>query len=174
MPAKPGKSWDGRPINVADMTRYSEADHAASLAAMVATLAGRGVEDILYWQLRFHVAHAPASSLYLPTATRDDFRSTRAVAVFRELTARLTGAEPVRAPRTLGQTGFVEYRFRRQGEFSLVWSADGAPRALPAATAARSARLTSATGGVIAAGAPGAAVGAEPVIIDWPGAGASP
>jgi hypothetical protein len=174
VPAKPGKSWDGRTVNVADMARYSEDGHAASLAKMVATLGGLGVEDILYWQLRFHVAHSPAASLYRPTATRDDFRSTRAVAVFRALTSRLTGAESVPAPAVSGAAGLVEYRFRRDGEVSLVWSADGAPRALPAAARAGIARVTGADGGALKADTRGAVVGAEPVFVDWRTTAASP
>lgn len=174
IPAKRGKSWDGRDINVADMSRYSEADQAASLGAMIATLGGKGVSDILYWQLRFHVPHAPAASLYVPTSTRDDLRETRAVRVFRGLVSKLTGAEPVSAAGALQDSGFVEYRFRREGDFSVVWTADGAARALPPSLHAAIARLTDAVGRVLVVGARGTLIGAEPVVVEWRGGEESP
>lgn len=173
VPAKRGKSWDGRTINVADMSRYSESAHAASLAGTVAALAGNGVRDILYWQIRFHVAHGPAASLYLPTATRDDFRVTRAVVVFRQLTRELTGARPVTTPALLREAGFEEFRFRRDGEFSIAWS-PGAARPLPPAVHDRIARFTDAAGRPLDAAAPGTVVGAEPVFVFWRPGGNDP
>lgn len=165
IPTRPGKSWDGRPMNVADMARYSEADHGDALVKSLAVLAGSGVEDILYWQLRFHVARDPVASLFPPSGERDGFRAGYPARAFGFLARELTGATAMgSAPGTAGAT---EYRFRRDGELSVVWSAAGEPVTMPAALRARVARVTDATGAAVGPGTWDGRIGTAPLIVYW-------
>jgi hypothetical protein len=166
IPTKPGKSWDGRPINVADMSKYSDVRHGSSLAETIAALAGHGVEDILYWDLRFHVPYPTAASLYVPTTSPDEFQATRATEVFRFVIRELTGSSAVAPTPELGTGAWVEYRFRREGEFSILWRADGGPIAIPPTLDDRIARLADTAGRPISRSA-AAAGDAAPIFVYW-------
>lgn len=168
IPTKPGRSWDGRPVNVADMDRYSEVDHGLSLARNVAVLAGEGVEDILYWDLRFHVPIPTAASLYPPSPSRDAFRSGYPAEVFAQAVRELTGAVATRsfAPDL---EGIMEYRFRRGEEFSIIWVPSGRDEALPADRRGRVSRVTDATGAVLPLMRLEAPIGPSPVYVHWRG-----
>jgi hypothetical protein len=162
---RPDKSWDGRPMNVANMAHYSEADHGDALVKSLAVLAGSGVEDILYWQLRFHVARDPVASLFPPSGDRDEFRTGYPARAFGFLSRELTGATAIGPGPVLA--GVVEYRFRRDGELSVVWSSTGEPVTMPANVRARVARVTDGTGAPVSPGAWDGRIGATPLFVYW-------
>lgn len=170
VPARAGMSWDGRPMNVADMSRYSEVDHGISLAKNLAILAGSGVGDVLYWQLRFHVDRDTAASLYPPSAQRDDFRPGNPARVFGFLAGELSRASAVDAGPSGG--GLVEYRFHHESEFSVAWAAGDAPITLDPARSRNVARVVDATGAPLAGAGWDGRIGPAPVVVYWtPGAG---
>ncbi len=167
IPAKRGKSWDGRPINVADMASYSDIRHGSSVAESIAALAGNGVEDILYWDMRFHVPVATAASLFPATTSRDDFRPSYPADVFRFVVQELAGASPVAASPGPGAGGLVEYRFRRGGDFSVLWPAGGGSVTIPPALRGRIERMSDAAGRPISSAGPDGDAGTAPVFVYW-------
>jgi hypothetical protein len=167
IPAKRGKSWDGRPINVADMTRYSETDHGHSIARTVAALAGHGVEDILYWHIRFHNSRSPAAGLFAATEARDDFRSGYPSSVFAFLARQLSGTVATGTTPGLHELGLNEYRFSGDGELSVAWAG---PEAVALSSfPQRPVRVSDPTGAPI----PELRIGKEPVVLYWKSPGAA-
>ncbi len=167
-PAKKGTSWDGRPVSIADMGRYSEISHGTSIAETIATLAGNGIDDILYWQIRFHTAyHGPTASLYRDTPSRDDFRSTFPAEVFRFIAREMSGASPVAPTPDLQDGGLVEHRFRRDGEFSVLWAADGGAVTIPPGVRARTSRVADAAGRPVGTADRHDNLGTGPVFVYW-------
>lgn len=167
MPMKKGKAWDGRPMNVADMNAYSEKDHGNSLAKTIAALAGNGVEDILYWQVRFHNDRSPTACLYPASETRAGFRNTYPAEVFRTLVQHLSGAVPAGPAAAGGKVGYQEYRFHKgQEDISLLWS-DGAEVEIPSAQRDGIESVLGVDGRELDLAAGGWRVGAEPVLVKW-------
>jgi hypothetical protein len=167
IPAKRGTTWDGRPTNVADITRYSEIAHGTSVAETMATLAGNGINDILYWDMRFHVAIPTAASLFSPTTSPDDFRSTYPAEVFKLVVRELTGATPVATTRELRDGGLVEYRFRRGQDLSVLWAAHGKTVTIPPPLGGRIARLTDAAGRPVGPASRHGDIGTAPIFVHW-------
>lgn len=167
-PAMKGTSWDGRPVNIADMDRYSEIRHGLSVAETIATLAGNGIDDILYWQIRFHTAyHGPTASLFRDSQARDDFRPTFPAEVFRFVTREMSGASVV-APTPESQgSEIVEYRFRRNGDFSLLWTTDGKAITIPPALRTRIDRMVDAAGRPVRPASANGDIGTAPVFVYW-------
>lgn len=166
MPMKKGKAWDGRPMNVADMDAYSEKDHGNSLARTIAALAGNGVEDILYWQMRFHNERSPTACLYPAAETRGEFRNTYPAEVFRTLVLHLSGAVPAGSAAASDKVGYQEYRFHKGRDFSLLW-ADGAEAEIPLALRDGIEAALGVDGRELDLAAGGWRVGVEPVLVKW-------
>lgn len=166
MPMKKGKSWDGRPMNVADLDAYSEANHGNSISKTIATLAGNGVEDILYWQIRFHNERSPTACLYPAVETRGAFRSSYPAEVFRNLVRNLSGAVFIGQEGIEGNAAYQEYRFHKDGDFSLIWS-EGDAVELPVARRDRVEAALGVDGSDKDLAAGGWRVGAAPVLVRW-------
>lgn len=127
IPTKVGKSWKGRKANVADMSRYSETEHAENLAKDFAILASRGIEQIEYWNMRFHHARSPSAKLFQSTRVASVFIPSQASVCYELLAKSLSGTVP--AAGLLSQiNGISEYRFIKPGDpskdFSIVWAND--------------------------------------------------
>ncbi len=168
IPAKRGTTWDGRPTNIADMARYSEVAHGTSVAETFAALAGNGVSDILYWQMRFHTAyHGPAASLFNDSQSPGDFRTTYPADVFKTVAREMTGAFPVVTTPGLHDGGLVEYRFRRGGDFSVLWAIDGKPFTTPLAFRGRVVQIADAAGRPVSPVGPNGDVGTAPIFVYW-------
>ena len=90
MPTQKGKGWDGRDMNVADFSRYSQTEHAASLVKAVALLVGYGVRHIQYWQLRVHHERDASAQLYMPAQEVDDFVPTKALGAYERMVQLLS------------------------------------------------------------------------------------
>ena len=127
IPTKVGKSWKGRKANVADMSRYSQTEHAVNLAKDFAILASRGIEQIEYWNMRFHHARSPSAKLFPSTRVASVFIPTQASACYELLAKSLSGTVPAAGLLTQNNR-ITEYRFVRPGEsskdFSIVWAND--------------------------------------------------
>jgi hypothetical protein len=125
IPGKAGKAWDGRDVNVADMTRYSEQEHAENMVKNFVILAGNGTEKILYWNMRHQHHRSPSASLYLGNEDAEDFVITKASNAYSSMSNMLQGAWPRSVKLNLGPE-ITEYAFARgDGEyFSVVWVTD--------------------------------------------------
>lgn len=165
IPTRKGKSWDGREINVADMARYVPGAHAASVAAVLATLAGSGVRDILYWQLRFHVDRDPAASLFPPASGRNDFSAGPPARAFAFAARMLGEAVPAPAPSRVPE-GVTEFRFQGASLFSVIWSASGS-FTLDAGLRGRVTGVADVAGTAIAPGDWDGQVGPSPLYVTW-------
>lgn len=168
IPAKKGTSWDGRPVSIADMSRYSAVSHGTSIAQTIATLAGHGINDILYWQIRFHTAHhGPAASLFPAAQSRDDFRWIYPAEVFRFVAREMTGASPMAPTPGLREGDLVEYRFQRNDDFSLLWTTDGKAITIPPALRTRIDRMVDAAGRPVGPASANGDIGTAPVFVYW-------
>lgn len=153
IPAKRGKSWDGRAVNIADQSRYSASNHGTSIAKTIVTLAGNDVSDILYWQLRFHDPyHGPAASLFPDSAKRDEFRATHAVAVFKYLVDELSGLTPIASATSAASPDTLpEYAFQREGRpvLTVLWAKSQGKLMAPAALRAQATAVSDLAGRAI-------------------------
>lgn len=163
-PMRDGKSWDGRPMNVADMEAYSEKDHGNAVAKTIASLAGLGVEDILYWQIRFHNSRSPTASLYPATESKLDFREVYPASVYKYVVHELSGAESVSS--VVQDADFIEYRFGRDDELSVVWT-EGESVQLPSNIRQYVLSATDATGTNVDMASNGWRLGTSPLFINW-------
>jgi hypothetical protein len=167
IPAKMGKAWDGSPAEVADMARYAEADHGASIARSLAIFGAHSVMDVLYWHIRFHNARTPVAGLYGPTERRDEFRDSWAARVFANMTRELTGATPVVVPGDARDPGMIEYRFEGARDLSVIWAAEGGSSTFPPGLRGRVAAVTDAAGDAIDLAAWNGAVTGAPLVVHW-------
>lgn len=166
-PAKMGTAWDGRPMNVADIARYSETDHGTSIAKVVATLGGSGVQDILYWQMRFHVFHSPDVPLFPASGSRDGFQPGYPARVFKFVAGELSGASAVASTTELRDGNLVEYRFRREADFSTLWAPGGTTATFPPSLRSRIARMSDVVGTPVNPDQWDGRVGAAPIFVYW-------
>lgn len=166
IPIKKGAAWDGRPMNVADMSQYSEVEHGNSLIKVIATLAGSNVEDMLYWQLRFHNSRGATASLFPAAASREAFKFQYPARAFQAIVGQLTGAESLRVSPEIGIDGLVEYRFRGNGEFSYIWATHGTTT-IPDSWRGRISRMHSAVGSPIEPSASHWEIDTTPVVVYW-------
>jgi len=167
-PAAIGKSWDGRQVNIADKSRYSEIAHGNSIAKTITGLAAAGVSDILYWQIRFHMDHhGPVMSLYADTSDRDRFNQSYPAQVFRNLAEKLKGARPVFVSGSGRNLGTLEYRFLGTGEWSILWREDGAPVALTADEQQRASSAHDLAGTSLPMTIDGSVNHNGPIIVSW-------
>jgi hypothetical protein len=166
--ARTGTSWDGSPAEVADMSSYSPGDHVVALARMVAILGGRGIEDLLYWQIRFHHARGVEATLFEPAERRDEFTPRPAAAAFSFLARELAGSRAVAASAALEVGGLVEFRFRGDaGDRSLVWANGAAGVFLPPGARAAVAGVARVDGTLLGQDDWKGRVGAEPLLVYW-------
>jgi hypothetical protein len=162
-----GTAWDGRPINVADMSRYSETDHGNSMAKTIVTLAGNGIEDILYWQLRFHVARDPAASLFAASEARDAFEPTYPSQVFNFLARALSDASDVEPTPGLRAGDLAEYRFLDEAYFSTLWAVGDKMVTVPVTLRSQFARMSNLTGAPIDPAIWDGRIGLVPIVVYW-------
>jgi hypothetical protein len=167
IPAKKGKAWDGRPRNVADLARYSEMDHGASIAKVFATLAGNGINDMLYWQIRFHDPRGVAAPLYAATEARDEFKPSYPADVYKFVVSELQDATATPPTPNLGSSGLVEHRFQHGTDFSLLWAKGGKTAVLPPNLRGRVARVADAKGRPIDSDNWDGRIGAAPIFVYW-------
>ena len=124
MPTRPGKGWDGRDMNVADYSRYSQMEHAESVVKAVALLVGHGVRNIEYWQLRMHHNRDTSAQLYLPTKNIDEFIPTKALAAYERMVQLLE--VPLMSSKCTTLKGITDCKLRRQQDMvRVVWAYAG-------------------------------------------------
>jgi hypothetical protein len=167
VPSKRGLTWDGRPTNVADMSRYDERDHGQSIGRTFAALAGTGIVDMLYWDMRFHVPVATAASLFVPSTRPTEFSDTFPPRVFRFMSGELAAATAVAPGTGLRDQGFAEYRFGGPADFSVVWRPDRQAARLPPNVLERIERIADVAGRP--AGAPDRVdwSGGDAIVVYW-------
>ncbi len=166
IPTRRGVAWDGRPMNVADMARYSPAGHAAALARSLAALAGGGIDDALYWQLRFHVDRDPVASLFPAPAAGDPFPVAAPGLAFAHAAREFAAATPVAGTPGL-DARITEYRFGGPREFSVLWLAGPGTAVLPAGVRDRIAQVTDAAGAGLDLARWDGRVAASPLYVVW-------
>lgn len=124
MPWKPGKTWDGRPTNVADYSRYSQQQHAANLVKNIVFLLSRGVKHIQYWQVRMHHERDASAQLFLPTQEINEFIPTQAMSAYARIIQLLNG--PVTTSPCTDGTSLYECRFEtKSGVVRVLWAKKG-------------------------------------------------
>lgn len=120
-PTKPGTSWDGRKMDVADFSRYSEEEHAISMVKDFAILFGAGVSHAEWWHSRFHHARDNNATLYKGTEIASEFVPYKAANAYRMMATTLNGF--MRNPkRMIPSTDISEFRFSGPKDVSVVWS----------------------------------------------------
>ena len=127
IPTKVGQTWDGRKSNVADMSHYSESQHAEYLVKDFSILASRGIDRIEYWNMRFHHDRSPTAKLFRSSRIASVFIPSLAVASYQLIAKSLSETLP--APGLLTKVqGISEHRFVKTGpngkDFSIVWADD--------------------------------------------------
>ncbi len=127
IPTKVGRAWNGRKARVADMSRYSESQHAEYLAKNFSILASRGIDRIQYWNIRFHHNRSPTAKLFRSSRVASVFVPSQAAVCYQLIAKSLSGTVP--APGLLANVqGISEHRFVKTGQpgkdFSVVWTKD--------------------------------------------------
>ena len=120
MPWKMGVDSDGKIIKVADMSRFSEQDHAESLVKLYAILAGSGISKIQYWQMRFHHDRSIVTRLYHAPERPEDFSPLKAAGAYQVMTHQIGGLIPTKGK--LDVPGISEFRFTGDRNISVIWS----------------------------------------------------
>jgi hypothetical protein len=130
IPHTTGTSWDGRKENIADMSGYSQRNHAEVLVKKFATLAGHDVSYIMYWAMRMHHHRTPSASLFLGDLDAKNFTQTEQATAYQYLAATINGRMVTGS--TLTEEGILSYQFRdptkNNPDFSVAWSRSGEQR----------------------------------------------
>lgn len=98
---------------------FPEQEHANLTVKNIVTLMGEGIDYVMYYHLRNHVA-AGVSTLYKPAVVPQVFVPWQAAHAFLFLCSTLQGAE--RQPGRIGVAGIREYRFHAAQTVSVVWA----------------------------------------------------
>lgn len=166
IPTRRGQAWDGRPMNVADLARYSPDRHADALARSLAALAGGGIDDALYWQLRFHVDRDPVASLFPAPGGAEAFPPAAPALAFAHAAREFAAAAPVAGTPGL-DARITEYRFGGPREFSVLWFAGPGSAVLPAGVRDRVAQVTDAAGAGLDLARWDGRIAAAPLYVAW-------
>lgn len=153
-------------MNVADMSRYSADRHADALTRSLVALAGAGIDDALYWQLRFHVDRDPVASLFPAPAGADAFPAAAPALAFAHAAREFAAAVPAAGTPGL-DARITEYRFGGPREFSVLWLPGPGSVVLPAAVRARIAQVRDAAGAGIDLVRWDGRVAARPLYVVW-------
>ncbi|MFK5893317.1 MAG: hypothetical protein QM504_08865 [Pseudomonadota bacterium] len=123
LPFKKGEGWDGRVKNVADWDKYLPEEHSATMVKDFVILMSRGIDKILYWQLRFHHDNNPTATLYKSTGNAIDFIITPAVKAYNFYTMLMENATSTDV-RIVNNPNIREFQFTSDHIISVIWSAN--------------------------------------------------
>lgn len=116
-----GDVSDGRAVNVADWSKYSPEDHAATLVKDFTILLSKGVNMILYWQARFHHDRNPSATIYKSTGRPKEFILQPAGISYRFFTRTMSNAV-FNSSKIINSSNVYEYTFTTPDKLSIVWS----------------------------------------------------
>ncbi|MCX2980988.1 hypothetical protein EYC98_08940 [Halieaceae bacterium IMCC14734] len=121
MSSKKGQSHKSKRARTLDYTYYSQLDHAANTVKVFVTLAGNGIYESLYWNIRDIDDSGTVARLFRSTNDPGEFISAPVNRAFSYMSEALAGA--VSVPGKLSKhKGVWEYRFHGDSDVSVVWS----------------------------------------------------
>jgi hypothetical protein len=109
-----------------DMESFSEKDQALELIKTIVTFLGNGINNVLYWQIRWNTNNGWAGRLYRSTENPEEFKALMAAGSFSLLAQSLNGLK-FSPEKRFQSDGILEYSFTGTGKnkVSILWSQNG-------------------------------------------------